>query len=435
MAHSKVDCRSLTLILSFVLVVSVISVVSGDVKGDTQNKIVYNLSIDGDMDAYIKWSDWSNYVKNGSWWSPGSSIEHHTTINEFVNENGEEFRFLLFNGDMNHKNYGIWEHFSHNGTTITIKNVYNYAVGVTRFKNSHIDIENCRYVVLGESLFFKDSDLDRDGYLDNTDITITNFEELYIYDFTYYKSSGIPPLTIVGNGKSLVNIDIDRGLVNGASFKISPSSMVNTAGVIIQNVEQVEIQSLSSDAVITNHTPDMVLRNIHYVQFINIPGAGSSHMVINNIHYSIKDEKWERGGIGIATENVKKVIGDSGVKQITIENCDTGIAFGNNGSNEGFNNSPYVEIINCNRDYSYGYSYSYERITTGEAETGWQAITGVLVAVAWFRIGMWYMSDKKEKKELAKALMGKAAIGSVIVAIIVYGEPIMAGMVNWLFGG
>ncbi len=159
MAHSKVDCRSLTylhpflkrkgnkerkgykesnsllpllrregnrekekmvIIFSFLLVLLLISVTAGTVRGDSSdnNKIVYNLSIDGDMDAYIKWSDWSNYVKNGSWWSPGSSIEHHTTINEFVNENGEEFRFLLFNGDMNHKNYGIWEHFSHNGTTI-----------------------------------------------------------------------------------------------------------------------------------------------------------------------------------------------------------------------------------------------------------------------------------------------------------------------------
>ena len=45
------------------------------------------------------------------------------------------------------------------------------------------------------------------------------------------------------------------------------------------------------------------------------------------------------------------------------------------------------------------------------------------------------MSDKREKKELAKDMVGKAFIGSVIVAIVVYAYPVMEGLVNWLFGG
>ncbi len=423
MAHIPVDCRSLTIILSFVLLFSLLSI-STNARGDDNNQIVHQLSIDGDNDAYKQWDDWSYYYNSSS-----GQIEHNRSYQ--YTEDGTQL--LLFNSEMHHKaEGGGWEFFDGDGTTFTIRNMVKYAVGVTMFSDSSINIENCREVVLGDNFDYPVGNKDiKDGYLINTQVVVSNFEKLWIYNYTYTKSGG-EPITIIGNGHSTVIIDATYN--HKKQFKIYPSVLSNSPGMIVRDVEWLEFDSWYNPVIIANHTPDMVLENIKDIDFANMP-SGNSYLILDNKYYSVSDAKWERGGTGIVTKNVSKVIGDSGVKQIIIRNCNIGIAFEDNGTGEGLNNSPYVKFVNCTHNYAYEYSYTSLPAGLGDLIVGFQALTGVFVAIAWFRVGVYYVSERREKKEMAKDMMQKASIGSIIVAIVAYGYPIMVGMVNWIFGG
>ena len=412
MAHSKMDRWSLTLLISFVLLLSLFSAVSESGEGDDNNQLEHQLNIDGDDEAVKEWSDWSNYPDNGSWFQ--SSQMQHTANKKYYAPDGTQL--LLFNSYMNHKADGGYKHLSSDGTTINIRNVVSYAVGVTMFKNSAINIKNCRKVVLGIDAKIPYNGTKK-GYLRNTQVAVSNFEKLWIYDFSYSKSDG-RALEIYGNGKSSVFI---------YSLDVHPSVMVNSEGVGIRNVKLLQFNSTNGYLRVTNHTPDMAIENVDTIQLYPW-----NDVEINNRYYSIDEGKWTKSGVGILTKDVRKLEGNYG---FIIKNCEVGVEFENNGTEEGFNTSYHVHFVNCTHNFAYGGMYSSLPSGMGDMVTGFQYITAVLVAVAWMRIGVYYMSDKREKKELAKDMMQKAAIGSVIVAIVVYGYPIMAGMVNWIFGG
>ena len=415
MAHSKVYRRSLTLVflLSFLLLFSLLSI-STNVKGDDNNQIVHQISIDGDDDAYKTWDDWSNYFYNDTSWWPGDQSEmNHTQVKEYTPDGT---LILLFNSYMYHgAEGGGWERLSPEGTTFTIRNVMKYAVGVTLFRDSSVNIENCKEVVLGMDFHHPYDGIGWvKGYLGNTQVVVSNFEKLWIYNFSYSKSDG-EPLEIDGNGNSTVVIH---------SLYIHPSVMVKSEGVGIRNVGKLVFNS-SKPIRITNHTPDMTIENVKNIEL-------DQSVILDNRYYSVSDNKWEKSGIGILTKNVKEIGGDSA---IFIRNCDTGIAFEDNGEGEAFNQSSYVYFVNCTQKYSYGYTYSSLPMGMGDLIGGFQALTGFLVAIAWIRIAIFSTSEKKEKKELAKDMLWKGVIGTIIVAIVVYGYPIMVSIVNYVFGG
>ena len=248
-------------------------------------------------------------------------------------------------------------------------------------------------------------------------MAVSNFEKLWIYSFNYSKSDG-RVLEINGNGKSSVFI---------YSLDVHPSTMVDGEGVGIRNVKILRFNSTDGPLRVTNHTPDMVIENVDTVQLYPW-----TDVEINNLYYSVDEGKWTKSGIGILTKNVGKLEGNLG---FVIKNCDVGVEFENNGTGEGFNTSYHVHFVNCTHKFGYGETYIPLPSGMGDLVSGFQYITAVLVAVAWIRIGAYYMSDKREKKEMAKEMMEKATIGTIIVAIVIYGYSIMVEMVNWIFGG
>ena len=134
MAHSQMDRWGLTLLLSFVFLASLLSV-AGAVHGDDNNQLEHQLNIDGDDEAVKEWKDWSYYPDNGSWWQ-GSQM-HHQPVKE---HSPDGTQLLLFNSYMNHKTEGGYKHLSKEGTTINIRNVVKYAVGVTMFSNHNNEL-------------------------------------------------------------------------------------------------------------------------------------------------------------------------------------------------------------------------------------------------------------------------------------------------------
>ncbi len=424
MAHIPLDRRSLAVLILFALFFTILSVIPAGVRADdNQKQIVTQITIDGDADAYQQWKDWSNYYNPSS-----KKIEHK----ESDQTTEDTTKLLLFNSDMYHgAQGGGWEYLNEEGTTFSISNVVSYIVGVTMFKNSIIRINNCKDVVLGVDFNNPMGGVDS-GYLVNTEVVVSNFDILWIYNYTYTKSGG-NPIQIIGNGHSTVYISPTGD--HTKHFSIHPSVLSNTAGMIVRDVEELNVESWYNPVEIENHTPDLILENVKYFHFYDMPSVGRTTMIIDNWYYSVSDAKWERGGTGILTKNVEKVIGDRGTKPLIIKNCDVGIAFEGNGTGNGLNNSPYVKFVNCGKNYGYGESYTSLPAGLGDMVVGFQAITGVFVAIAWLRVAVYYTSEKREKKEMAKDMMSKAAIGSTIVAIVAYGYPIMVSMVNWIFGG
>ena len=405
--------RGISLLIFFALFFSAMAVMAGSIRADGNNQIVNQITIDGDDDAYKQWNEWSYYPDNGSWWQ--SPDWHHEPIKEYTPDGT---KLLMFNSYMNHKaEGGGWEHLDSGGTTFNIHNVVKYAVGVTMFSNSAINIYNCKEVVLGLSENIPYQGREK-GYLRDTQVVVSNFEKLWLYNFTYTKSGG-RPLEIMGNGNSTVVIK---------ALYVHPSTMVNGEGVGIRNVGLLRFNSTNdASLLITNHTPALVLEDVKHIRM-----DLWNDVRINNLYYDVVEEKWTKGGVGILTKNVKKIDGNMGIQ---IYNCDIGIAFEDNGTGEALNGTGYVHFHNCTHNYAYEYSYTSLPAGLGDLIVGFQAITGFLVALAWFRVGVNYVSERREKKEMAKEMMGKAAIGSIIVAIIAYGYYIMIGLVNWLFGG
>lgn len=404
--------REISLLIFFALFFSAMAVMAGVSRADNSNQIVNQLNIDGDDEAYNTWNEWSWYPDNGSWWQ--SPDWHHEPINE---KTPDGTKLLMFNPYMNHKaEGGGWQHFDSSGTTFNIRNVVKYAVGVTMFNNSAISIYNCREVVLGlgEDIPYKGT---RKGYLINTQVVVSNFEKLWIYNFTYTKSGG-RPLEIVGNGNSTVVIK---------ALYVHSSTMVKAEGVGIRKVGLLRFNTSHDALLITNHTPALVLEDVKHIRM-----DPWSDLVINNRYYDVSENKWTKGGVGILTKNVKKIDGDMSIQ---IYNCDVGIEFENNGTGEALNGTWYVHFHNCTENYAYGGTYTALPAGLDDLILGFQAVTGFLVALAWFRVGVHYVSERREKKEMAKDMMSKAAIGSTIVAIIAYGYYIMLSLVNWIFGG
>ncbi|ADD08869.1 hypothetical protein [Candidatus Aciduliprofundum boonei] len=378
-------------------------------KADTTIINQNTLEIDGDQDAYDTWADWSNYMDSNG------NIHHDPVQITYIN--GEPL--LLFNIYMYKKTATGWLHLSTQSMTITVKNVYNYVIGFTGFQKSTIIVQNCKYVVFGLQFTNPENGNQEIGWLYDTQINANGFTDIDFYNYVYDSSEGTPIQLDGGKGSDVSFM--------GDSLDISSNSLVEEPGIVIRDVGVVNFDD-NSVCIIDSHTPDLWLENVDEFFF-------NHDMMLNNKYYSYGDGEWTYGGIGIVEGNVSFILRGNNNSYIYIRNSHIGIAFENNGKGEAFNNSPYVIFENVDEKYAYNYgAYS----TSEQYPPFWQGIaafTGFLVAVAWVREGILWFSDSEERKMLAKEMLWKVSVGTLILAIIVLGYPAMFELVNWVFGG
>ena len=81
------------------------------------------------------------------------------------------------------------------------------------------------------------------------------------------------------------------------------------------------------------------------------------------------------------------------------------------------------------------YQNEVYNINVASAFAGMTAIVSVFVAVGWVRVGTMLLSADPHKKKEGKDLMMKAAIGTIIVAFVLFGWANALGLFNWVMGG
>ena len=418
----KMDSRCVAVFIIIFFLIFLFSTLPS-AKGSDEYVEIHELVIDGDATANGEWHAWSYYLT--------SSPEYDHPI--YYQTNG-----IIFTSYMYKKVDGGWAHLAREHTTIIIKNVMHTKIRVSMFSNSTIIIENCWHVVLGTDLWayipaLTSSNISeqvsfikiihREGFLQNTLIVAKNVGILEIGNYSYTLMDGTP---ITVERAKYVNIT-----KNSRYFRIYASVLVNSPGMVIRNVGNLTFAS--TDMKINAHTPGLLLENIWKVHV-------NKNLEINNEHYVIENGTREErgGGIGILTQHVRSVGSDTGAYKITISHCEVGIAFENNGTGEAFNNSAVVVFSDVDKNYVAHYGEPQHHFVFISFKTlipGLQAITGTLVAIAWLRVGALYFSESSDKKVLAKEMMKKASIGTLILVLIVYGYPVMEALLKWVFGG
>ena len=406
--------RAKALIVGILIVSSLLIflIPTQNVRASSNNTTIINqntLDIDGDQDAWNTWMDWSNYMdKNGN-------IHHDPVQMSYVD--GKPL--LLFNIYMYRKTATGWLHLSTQSITITVRNVYNYVIGFTGFQKSTITIENCREVVLGLKFTNPENNNQQIGWLYDTQVSADGFSKIDFYNYVYDASEGTPIQLQGGKGS-----EVD---FMGDSLDIESNTMVEEPGIVIQDVNVVNFDA-SGVCFIGEHSPDLWLENVEEFFF-------NHNITLNNKYYSYGDANWTYGGIGVVEGNVGFLLRGHDYNYIYIENAHIGVAFENDGKGEAFNNSPYVIFENVDEKYAYNYgkyenSEQYPNFWYGIA-----ALTGILVSIAWVREGILWFSDSPEKKQLAKEMFWKVSVGTILLAMVVFGYQAMINLVNWLFGG
>ncbi len=125
--------------------------------------------------------------------------------------------------------------------------------------------------------------------------------------------------------------------------------------------------------------------------------------------------------------------------KILLQNLSVGLGVADDGAAE----QELVNYINgtggVNVDtlisYNTGYVGSYEQFDVPLVFGGFAAIVGLLVSVGWMRIGIMLSSLNQQKKAEAKEMIFRAAVGTIIVAMVLFGWANLMGLANWVFGG
>ena len=378
-------------------------------KADTTIIQQNTLDIDGDQDAWNTWMDWSNYMDSNG------NIHNDPVQMSYVD--GKPL--LLFNIYMYRKTATGWLHLSTQSMTITVRNVYNYVIGFTGFQKSTIIVQNCKYVVFGLHFTSPENSENTIGWLYDTQINANGFSEVDFYNYVYDSSEGTPIQLEGGKGSEVDFL--------GDTLDIESNAMVEEPGIVIRDVGVVNFDT-NSVCFIGEHSPDLWLENVEEVFF-------NHDMTLNNKYYSYGDANWTYGGIGVVEGNVGFLLRGHNNSYIYIMNSHIGVAFENNGQGEAFNNSPYVIFENVDEKYAYNYGRYENSEQYPPFWEGISALTGLLVAIAWVREGILWFSDSEERKLLAKEMLWKVSVGTLILAVIVLGYPAMFELVNWVFGG
>ncbi len=125
---------------------------------------------------------------------------------------------------------------------------------------------------------------------------------------------------------------------------------------------------------------------------------------------------------------------------IRLKNLTVGLGVPDDGRNE----SELVEYINATAlkenvehpiAYHVGFIGGYAYFDTPLVFGGLSAICSLFVAIGWIRIGFMMFSRDHQKKTQAKELLKNATIGTIIVAMVIFGWANLMGLFNWIFGG